>query len=62
MSVYIFHGANGWYWRGDRVNACGPFPTAAQATADALKLDVPADEFFGGADYEMKGQRNAIGY
>lgn len=46
MSVYIFHGVNGWYWRGPSVNACGPFPTAAEATADALRLDVPADEFF----------------
>ncbi len=48
MSVYIFRGANGWYWRGKSVNCCGPFETAAQATADALKLHIPAEEFFGG--------------
>lgn len=46
MSVYIFRGQYGWYWRGESVNVCGPFETAAAATADALRLDVPADEFF----------------
>jgi len=46
MSVYIFRGTHGWYWRGPSVNACGPFETAAQATADALRLDLPPDEFF----------------
>lgn len=46
MSVCIFRGKNGWYWRGQSVNACGPFATAAAATADALRLDLPADEFF----------------
>ena len=46
MRIYIFRGANGWYWRGERVNACGPFETMAEATRDALKMDTPADEFF----------------
>jgi hypothetical protein len=46
MSVYIFRGQHGWYWRSESVNCCGPFSTAAAATADALKLQIPAEEFF----------------
>lgn len=48
MTVRVWHTPTGWYWRGESVNCCGPFETAAQATADALKLHIPAEEFFGG--------------
>jgi len=50
MTARVWLGRAGWYWRGGSVNACGPFPTCAAATADALRLDVPPDEFFGEAE------------
>jgi hypothetical protein len=43
MTARVWLGRAGWYWRGDGVNCCGPFPTAAAATADAFKLHIPAE-------------------
>jgi hypothetical protein len=43
MKTYIWHTPTGWYWRGAGVNCCGPFETAAQATADAMGLRVEVE-------------------
>ena len=43
MTARVWLGSAGWYWRGEGVNICGPFETAAQATADAMGLRVEVE-------------------
>lgn len=46
MRIYIFHKSDGWYYRNEKTLQCGPFADPAECTRDALRMDLPADEFF----------------
>jgi hypothetical protein len=46
MRISIFFRDGGWWYRTPTTLCCGPFADPAECTRDALKMDVPPDEFF----------------